>query len=188
MAVARNSSLRYGWVAQTLHWGMFALIVLQLAGGTVLEDLPKQSPLRSFAFDAHETLGLIMLFLVFARLSWTMVNPIPLGTGPAWQRTVARATHAVLYLLMLAIPVIGYAMVDAKGYDVAFFGWAAPDLLATDKALADRLRDVHGTLAKLLALLIAVHFGAALWHHFVHRDSVLQRMLPRREAATSPNH
>jgi cytochrome b561 len=69
-------------------------------------------------------------------------------------------------------------MVDAKGYDVAFFGWAAPDLVATDKALADRLNDLHATLAWALTALVAVHIGAAVWHQVIVRDGTLRRMLP----------
>ncbi len=134
-----NSEQRFGVVAQWLHWGMFALIALQLVGGHVLEELPKRTAIRGFAFDAHETLGLIALFLVFLRLSWKMANPTPAAPGQRWQQLAMRAAHLALYVLMIAVPVVGYLMVDAKGYDVAFFGWAAPDLVATDKDLAERL-------------------------------------------------
>jgi cytochrome b561 len=173
-----NSEQRFGVVAQWLHWGMFALIALQLVGGHVLEEFPKGTALRGFAFDAHETLGLIALFLVFLRLSWKMANPTPVASGQPWQQFAQRAAHVALYVLMVAVPVVGYLMVDAKGYDVAFFGWAAPDLVATDKALADRLNDLHGTLAWALTALVAVHIGAAVWHQVIVRDGTLQRMLP----------
>ena len=83
-----------------------------------------------------------------------------------------------LYVLMIAVPVVGYAMVDAKGYDVAFFGWTAPDLVATDKALADRLNDLHSILAWALTAVVAVHIGAAVWHQVIVRDGTMQRMLP----------
>jgi len=174
----RNSEQRFGVVAQGLHWGMFALIALQLAGGHVLDELPRQTAIRGFAYDAHETLGLIVLFLVFLRLSWKIANPAPVAAGSEWQKLAARAVHVGLYVLMIAVPVVGYLMVDAKGYDAAFFGWTAPDLVATDKDLAGRLKSLHEALAWALTAIIAAHAGAALWHHVIKRDSTMKRMLP----------
>lgn len=173
-----NSWQHYGVVAQVLHWGMFALIAVQLVGGHVMQELPKQTAIRGLAYDTHESLGLVVLLLVFARLSWKLANPTPVGVGPQWQRLAARAAHVALYVLMIAVPVVGYLMVDAKGYDVAFFGLTAPDLLGTDKTLAGRLNDAHDILAWALAALVALHAGAAVWHHVVARDGTLRRMLP----------
>lgn len=173
-----NSDYRFGVVAQALHWGLFALIALQLAGGQVMEELPKQSAIRGFAYDAHETLGLSVLVLAFVRLSWKMVSPTPAALGPQWQRLAARAAHSAMYALMIAIPIVGYLMVDANGYDVAFFGWTAPDLVATDKTLAKRLNDLHGALAWALTAIVVGHAGAAIWHHIIARDETLRRMLP----------
>ena len=173
-----NTGQRFGAIAQLLHWGMFVLIVVQLVGGQVMGELPKKSAIRGFAYDSHETLGLIVLFLVFARLSWRMANPTPAAEGPPWQRLAARAVHLGLYVLMVAVPVVGYLMVDANGYDVAFFGWTAPDLVATDKALGDRLEELHEVLAWALTAVVAAHAGAALWHHVVVRDGTMKRMLP----------
>ena len=85
---------------------------------------------------------------------------------------------AVIRRMKIAVPVVGYLMVDAKGYDVAFFGWAAPDLVATDKALAERLNDMHAILAWALTAIVAVHVAAAVWHQVMLRDGTLNRMLP----------
>ena len=168
----------YGAIARGLHWTMAALIVAQVAAGFVLETLPRRTELRSFAFDAHESVGIVLLVAVLVRLAWRLSHPAPSDDGPRWQRLAAGAAHAGLYALMIAVPVMGYAMVDAKGYDVAFFGATAPDLLATDKALADLLNAWHGVLAIVLAALVGVHVCAALWHRFVLRDDVFARMLP----------
>lgn len=173
-----NSEQRFGVVAQWLHWGMFALLAMQVVGGHVLDELPRQTVIRGFAYDAHETLGLIVLFLVFLRLSWRMANPTPIAMGPRWQLFAARAAHVALYVLMIAVPVVGYLMVDAKGFDVAFFGWTAPDLVATNKGLADRLNDLHAVLAWALTAIVGVHAGAAVWHQAIMRDGTMTRMLP----------
>jgi superoxide oxidase len=173
-----NSEQRYGVVAQWLHWGMFALIALQVVAGHVLDELPSRTAVRGIDYDAHETLGLIVLFLVFLRLSWKKANPTPVALGRQWQVFAARTAHVALYVLMIAVPVVGYLMVDAKGYDVAFFGWTAPDLVATDKTLADRLNGLHAVLAWALTAIVAVHAGAAVWHQAVARDGAMKRMLP----------
>jgi cytochrome b561 len=175
----RNSALRYGAVAQALHWSMAALILVQVVAGFVLEELPRKTALRSFAFDAHESVGLALLALVALRLAWRLAGPVPEESGPRWQHYAARIAHALLYALMIAVPLVGYAMVDAKGYDVAFFGATGPDVLATDETLAQRLDRMHLVLAVALAALVALHVAAAVWHRFVLHDSVLSRMLPR---------
>jgi cytochrome b561 len=174
----RNSKERYGAVAQFLHWGMFAVIVLQLIGAQVMDELPKKTALRRFAFDAHETLGLVLLGLVFLRIVWKLANPAPAATGPAWQRLAARAAHGFLYVLLIAIPVVGYVMVMAKGRGAAFFAWELPSLLGKDPPLGKLAEEAHEWLAYLLIAIVTVHAGAALWHHLVARDGVLRRMLP----------
>lgn len=171
---------RYGAVARALHWSVAALVLFQLVGGPVLEELPRKTALRAFAFDAHESLGLLVLALLVARIAWRLTHAVPVESGPRWQRLAARGAHLLLYVLMAAVPLVGYAMVDAKGYDVMFFGLAGPDLLATDEAFAKRLAEVHETLAWVLAALAALHVAAAAWHRWVLHDDVLARMLPER--------
>jgi len=169
---------RYGTLARWLHWAMFAIIAVQVAGGLALDRVPRTSPLRGFAFDAHETLGIVALLLVLARLAWNRAHPGPAPEGAGWQHTAAKAAHGALYLLMIAVPVAGYAMMDAKGYGVAFFGWEAPEFIATDAGLAERLNRLHERLAWAFAGLVALHVAAAFWHHFGLRDGTLRRMLP----------
>jgi cytochrome b561 len=176
----RNTHERYGAVAQLLHWGMFAFIALQLVGGEVLDELPRKSAIRAFAFDAHESLGLLLLALLALRLAWRLANPAPAPEGPSWQRVTARVVHASIYALLIAIPVAGYVMACAKGHGAAFFGFDLPSLVGKSEALAERAGDVHEALANALIAIVVVHAAAALWHHWIARDLVLRRMLPRR--------
>ncbi|MCC6193656.1 MAG: cytochrome b [Burkholderiales bacterium] len=179
---------RYGPVAQLLHWSMFALIALQWLGGKVMGKLPKSGSLRGIAFDTHETLGLLLLLLVFVRISWRMAHPAPRIDGPRWQQAAARVAHLALYLLLIALPVAGYLSLSASGYDTAFFGWQIPAALEKDAALQQRLSGVHQVLAFALLAVVVLHVAAALWHHVVARDATLRRMLPVRRtgAATVP--
>ncbi len=174
---SHEPSGRYDAVTRALHWSVALLIVMQVAGGLVLEDLPRKSAIRSFAFDAHESLGIVVLGLLAARIAWRLTHATPAAAGAAWQRLAARGAHVLLYALMIAVPVVGYAMVDTKGYPVAFFWLEAPDLLATDRGLAERLGEMHEALAWMLVAVVALHIAAALWHRWVLRDDVLARML-----------
>lgn len=175
-----DSPNRYGAIARWLHWTMFTLIAVQIVGGIFLEDLPKGSALRGFAFDGHETVGIVAILLVLARIAWKLSHPGPAPEGTGLQQALAKAGHVALYALMIAVPVVGYAMVDAKGYDVAFFGWSGPDFLAKDADLAKSLNQLHERLAWLLTGLVAAHVAAAFWHHFGLRDGTMRRMLPAR--------
>ncbi|MDH5286823.1 MAG: cytochrome b [Betaproteobacteria bacterium] len=178
----RNTAERYGSAARALHWSVAALVFSQIAGGSVLEELPRRTALRAFAFDAHESVGLAVLGLVAVRIAWRLVNVAPVATGHGWQRLAAALAHFALYALMVAVPVVGYAMVDANGFGVVFFGVKGPDLMAADKNLAKRLAEVHETLAWLLVALAALHVAAAGWHHCALRDGTLARMRRRRSS------
>jgi cytochrome b561 len=98
---------------------------------------------------------------------------------PKWQRTASHIGHTALYVLMLAIPLSGWLMSSAKGYQTVWFGvLPLPDLLGKDKQLGDMLAELHGALNGLMMLIVVIHALAALKHHFIDRDDVLKRMLP----------
>ena len=122
----------------------------------------------------------IFLFVLF-RLVWRLSHRPPElpDSIPAWQRKVAEATHGLLYLLMVVIPITGWLMSSAKGFQTVYFGvLPLPDLLAKNAELGDLLQQVHKLLNYSMAALVVAHLGAALKHHFVDRDEVLARMLP----------
>src|SRR5690606_26240222 len=95
-----------------------------------------------------------------------------------WQQVLAHLGHGLLYLLMVAVPLTGWAYSNSTGYPVVYLGKVPlPDLVGQDKDLAAQLVQVHGTLAVTFAVLVALHVLAALQHHFIHKDGTLRRML-----------
>ena len=89
----------------------------------------------------------------------------------------ARAAHGLLYALMVLIPLSGWLMSSAKGFQTVWFGvLPIPDLLSRDKELGDLLQEVHEILNAALMLTLSGHVVAALWHHFVLKDDTLKRM------------
>ena len=92
---------------------------------------------------------------------------------------MAHLGHLALYGLMIAIPLSGWLMSSAKGFQTVYFGvLPIPDLLAKNPELGELLATLHGGLNLLLVLTVLGHAAAALKHHFVDRDDVLRRMLP----------
>jgi len=100
---------------------------------------------------------------------------------PAWERAAARSSHALLYFLMVALPLTGWIVNSASNIPFRVF-WTIPlpAIVAPDKAVADAFALVHRGLFVLLVLVLAAHIAAALRHHFVKRNAVLERMLPWR--------
>ena len=171
---------RYTPVAIALHWLMAGLIVAGFGLGLSMVDLPL-SPTKLQWYSWHKWIGVTVFGLAVLRLCWRLRKaPPPLPASvPPWQHTVSKATHFVLYALMLATPVLGWLFSSAKGVATVYLGlWRLPDVVAKDEALATILKNAHMALAFLLATLIVLHVAAALKHHFIDRDTVLSRMFP----------
>lgn len=175
----RNTTRRWGSVAQLLHWLIVALIIVQVTLATLADDAP---PLRRLALLArHKSFGLTILALAIVRLAWRWINPTPElpTTLKPWQRVLARSTHVMLYVLLFAMPLSGWTMSSARGFPVSWFGlFQLPDLVPKNKPLYEALLTTHGVLACVLGAVVALHVIGALTHHFIKHDDVLRRMLP----------
>lgn len=177
----RNTTRRWGALAQLLHWLIFVLVIAQFTLALLADDLPNGMK-KLTLLSRHKSIGLTILVLACLRLGWRWANnatPALPATLKPYERGLARATHLLLYLLLLAIPLTGWTMSSARGFPVSWFGFfQLPDLVPKNKALFEALANVHEALAWTLAGLVALHVGAALKHHFVLKDDVLRRMLP----------
>jgi cytochrome b561 len=171
---------RYTLTAIRLHWLMAILLVGLFAVGLYMTGL-KLSPQKLQLYSWHKWAGVTVFVLALARLAWRTGHTPPADPVgmPRWQVVAAHGVHHLLYLLMIAIPLSGWLMSSAKGFQTVWFGvLPLPDLLQKDKELGDQLQTVHQFLNYSLAALVLAHAGAALKHHFIDRDGVLARMLP----------
>ena len=189
MSVA-NSRARYGSVAMTLHWLIAAAVAFNICLGLYMGDLPRSDP-NQFAFiQFHKSVGLTVLVLSLARLCWRLVNPmppLPAAMNPGL-KVVARGTHWLLYFLIIAIPLSGWAFVSASPLGLPtvwfhLFQWPhipfLADLPRAQKVpLRHELFAVHSYLAWSAIVLIPLHVAGALYHQFLRGDDVLKRMLP----------
>jgi cytochrome b561 len=170
----------YSPLAIALHWLTAALIVGAAGLGLYMVDLDF-SPAKLKTYSWHKWVGVTIFLLTALRLAWRLVRPAPSPVpGSAhWQRRVAAAMHAALYVLLFAIPLSGWLMSSALGVQVVYLGLVPlPDLVSKSEALGEQFKLLHWTLNCLLLVSVAVHVLAALKHHFVDRDAVLARMLP----------
>ncbi len=178
--VKRNMNpTSYTLVAKALHWLMTALIAGMLVLGFYMADLPL-SPEKLALYSWHKWVGVSVFLLVWLRLLWRITHRPPDYPASMSRITqgLAHMGHLGLYALMIAIPLTGWLMSSAKGFQTVWWGvWPIPDLLAKDKALGNTLQEVHEALNGLLVLLIGGHVAAALKHYFMDRDGILQRML-----------
>ncbi len=178
---ARNSALRYGIVAQTLHWAIVVLLIVQVTLGMIADELPLG--LEKLALLArHKSFGITILGLAVIRLAWRWIDrPPPPPPMPRWQQLAANLNHWALYALLFAMPLSGWMMSSASNYPVSWFGLAQlPDLVLPDRSLKEQLQEVHELLVTILISLALLHVAAALKHQFFDRDGLLFRMLPWR--------
>jgi superoxide oxidase len=171
---------RYSKSIIALHWLMLILIVAVYATINLRELFPKGSDPRESMKALHFMLGLsVLLFVsirIWARLSSSAPTIIPqLNT---WQNITSKSVHAFLYFMMIAMPILGWLTLSAAGKVIPFFGLELPALIAANEGYEDTLKDIHETIGEIGYYVIALHAGAALFHHFIKGDNTLTRMLP----------
>lgn len=173
------NAARHAPAVALLHW-LGALAVLACAlGGLWMVELPV-SLLRLKAINWHKWLGILVLLLVLLRLALRLRSAAPPPPpAPRWQQRLATCTHGLLYLLMLAVPLLGWAASSAAGFPVHWLGWLPlPDWVPRDRALAQCLQPLHRMAALTFVGLALLHALAALKHQFIDRDGLLRRMRP----------
>jgi len=179
---------RYTTPAIALHWLMAALLAGLLAIGHFMTGL-ELSPQKLQFFSWHKWAGVSAFALALLRMAWRLWSPpAPLpSTLARAQRRLAAVGHAVLYGLMLTIPVSGWLMSSAKGFQTVWFGvLPIPDLIGKDRQLAEGLTLLHGSLNWCLVLVVSGHVLAALKHHWLERNPILWRMIPHRPHKETP--
>lgn len=166
---------------------MAALILFQLGLGVRTANFVPDLIERFKLVQLHKSWGFVIFVLALIRIAWRLANrtaPTAPPGAPAWQARAAGASHRTLYALMLLLPLSGWVMASASpvqdllGMENLVFGrFALPDpWVPGAERVEAAAKTVHVASAALLALVLAVHAGAALRHHFLLRDDVLARM------------
>lgn len=171
-------SPRYPRTLIGLHWLTLLLLAAAYACIELRVNFPRGSAIRDGLKEWHYALGLIVFVLLWLRLAIRLRGPLPVSLLSGWQRWLAGAMHALLYLFMAAMPLLGWLVLSAEGELPQWFGLSLPALLAPDEALAEQLEELHKTIGVAGYWLIGLHAAAGLFHHYWLRDATLRRMLP----------
>lgn len=166
-----------------LHWSIFLLIAGLYAITYGEAFFPRGDPGRDAIWWLHISFGLLLVGLIVWRLAARVLQgapAMPAGSSRA-EHLLAAAGHGLLYLLLIAIPVLGISLTWLRGDELSFFGlFTIPSPVAADRETARSVKELHETAATAILVLAGLHAIAALWHHHIRKDNVLTRMLPAR--------
>lgn len=186
--MAQHHPDRYGDIAVALHWLIAVLIIGLLSIGKYMTGLDEADPLRFSLTQWHKTFGILVLMLVSLRLIWRVTHDTPEHPeeAPAWEKVAAGLSHFGFYLLMFVVPFTGWLMVSASPLNIDTYLFNVipwPHLppfseLANKELWEHRFHDAHHFSTTAMIILLLLHVGAALKHHWINHDDVLVRMLP----------
>ncbi len=174
----RMQRTHYDRFSVTLHWLMAALLIGQIALGVWMLGLPKDATgLRASWFNVHKSWGMVLGLLIVLRLAWALLRPRVAALPQARSIQLLAATaHRLLYALMFILPLSGFLGSVFSGYPIRFFGMTLPKLGARWEAGKEVMSVLHQGAAMALMLLIALHVAAFVYHQFVLKHALLQRM------------
>jgi cytochrome b561 len=175
---------RHPALTVALHWGTVAALVISVSA-MFLRDALEDKFWRQLLLESHRQLGLLVLVAVAVRLVVRVRRGLANHAFDMARvlRWAAHAGHAALYLLLVTLPLEGWALTNAHGISLSLLGAVhLPALIGADSELADALEDYHVLGAWCLLIFVGMHAAAAMWHHYVRRDAVLAAMLPWRSS------
>lgn len=191
----RNSNLTYGSVAKWLHWlTALCILIAYIAAYYGIWFTEPRTPDQRFVRMLHTMFGMSAGLIVLPRLIWKLTNiqPDP-DPAPRWQHTAANLAHWTLYFFIIAMPLTGWLGYGGRSINMFWlfeiptfrntelFAWLVEGKMGmTFDVFEAPLDYFHKQVAGrwLVWILIAVHIGAALYHHVVEKDNTLRRMLP----------
>jgi cytochrome b561 len=162
-----------------LHWVMAALILAAIALGIVSDYLPAGHQPRQGLLEVHKSLGFTILALLVIRVMWRLMAGEPPYRMPLGRlnHLASRVGHAMLYALMLFVPITGYLYSAAGGYDLPWFGlFQWPRLVPHDDGISAWGKLLHDRSGWVIAAVVGLHLAAVAWHQWIKRDEVLSRM------------
>ncbi|MBS0290825.1 MAG: cytochrome b [Proteobacteria bacterium] len=177
-----NTKKEFSLPTKILHWSIFILFVIQYFLVYRREYFPKDSPEKLQYILLHKSLGVILLLFALLMLVWRYVGtqPIMPKTMTLFEVKIAKLTHFFLYTMMLLQPITGILMSDLSGRQISIFNWFKMPLLFTkNESLATIFYQIHVWSSFFIIGIFCLHVLGALFHYFIRKDDVLQRMTIR---------
>ncbi|MBB5373443.1 cytochrome b [Acidocella aromatica] len=179
-AAPLDSPVRYDSLTIALHWVTAALVLLLFALAETWDFFPK--PIHHLMITGHMSLGLVLAAVIALRILWRLLSRSKaFASNQGILEQAAKALHYVLYVLITAEAVLGFFTRWTDNHGLSFFGLLIPSPFGTfSKATGGFVEEIHDLNAWLIIILVGGHTLAALGHHYLLKDDVLRRMLPRR--------
>jgi len=177
--VAGDDGTNYDGVAIALHWATAALVIANFALSQLWDWFAK--PTKGLLEDTHMSFGVLLAAVIVVRLVWRWIPGHQMSSLEAgWVRLASKATHYLLYALLAAEAGLGFAFRWGAGRPMAFFGSGIPSPVGEvmGRPLRHQLREFHEWIGWTIIVIALLHALAALYHHYVLKDRVLERMLP----------
>jgi cytochrome b561 len=172
----------YGPVAQWAHWITALLIFAAIVIAWIMIEASRDNPSRLVLFTIHKALGVTIFAIAAFRILWRAANPAPPFPSRVarWEGVFAKISHALLYVVLVGMPLSGFIDSQAGGHAVSFFYlFDLPAIIPQNKTLSKLGETAHDWLQWPLYALIILHILATVWHINIRRDGVLLRMLPK---------
>ena len=175
----------YGTPAIAFHWAMAILIAFLGVEGYLIDSMPRAS--REWWISLHVGVGAIVAFLLVGRIAWRATHRPPELPAQTHSliRIAANAVHMLIYATMLFVMLAGFVNIFSRGHGIDFGIFQVPPIMTADRTVARPFDRMHAYSAYFLLALAGTHMLAALWHHFIARDTVLLRMWPTRHGRTA---
>lgn len=176
---------RYHLSQRLVHWSMAVLVLLAVAIGLPLGLLGFEGAEAAFGsaatdllYISHKTIGVLLLGFIVLRIALrlTFGKPAYATPLPALQRRLSRLVHALLYALLLGMPLLGWSATASGGFPINFFHWELPPILARNPELSEQLFFWHAVTGWSILGLVGLHVAGAIYHWRIRRDDVMQRM------------
>ncbi len=171
---------RYDHIAMLFHWVIAVLILAMFPLGWYMTDLPKKTAERAHYFELHKSIGLTIALLVLLRIIWRLMKSPPRlpDSFPDWQKKAAKASHVLLYCMIVIQPLTGYVSSSFSGYSIKIWGFALPQWGWRNMYLDHLFENIHVACSVVLLCLIVIHVCGALAHWAGLHENVLPRMVP----------
>lgn len=178
------TTTRYTFAQRSLHWVIALLAFGLLAIGLTFMALEYDGTKALFGdavtndlYKYHKSFGILLLLLMVLRVALRVATPPPAYDPPLTgvERLVGGGTHLLLYLLLIAMPIVGWLATAAGGYPVEFFDWELPGFIGKNEALSEQLFELHGLAGLIVLALLVLHIGAAI-KHWRQKDGIMQRI------------
>ncbi|WP_316014886.1 cytochrome b [Roseobacter sp. HKCCA0434] len=181
----------YPRLRRWLHWTIAVLVIAMLPMGMIFTDFDNRGAIEGIFgegsfnvfYDLHKSTGFLILFLMLVRIVAAIRLPKPPYAVPltGLERAGSGAVHGLIYVMLLAMPLLGWLGVSAYDAPLPVFGlFEMPALIGRDRDLSEDFFEWHEIGAKIVIALVVVHIGAALYHQLVKKDGLIRRMWPSR--------